>query len=103
MPDNRFEQVDEVQPDALNLTLCQAGDGQNGAIHIPVAAMTLKMPKPIDSGDMPVKDAFRLAIKLANDMKLPVVVIDHDNVWNAEWGTLYRHVEPDEAEGTSGM
>lgn len=91
MAENRFEQVDEIQPDALNLILSQGADGQNGAIHVPVAAMTLKMPKPIDSGDMPVKDAFRTAIKLANDMKLAIVVLDRDNVWNAEWGTLYRY------------
>lgn len=97
MAENRFEQVDEIQPDALNLTLSQGTDGQNGTIHIAIAAMTLKMPKPIDSGDMPVKDAFRLAIKLANDMKLAVVVIDRDSVWNAEWGTLYRHEDSGDA------
>jgi hypothetical protein len=95
---NRFEQVDEIQPDALNLTLAQTAEGQTGAIHVPVAAMTLKLPKPIDSGDMPAKDAFRSAVKLANQMKLAIVVIDKDAVWNKEWGELYRH---EDSEGES--
>ena len=63
MADNRFEQVDEIQPDALNLTLARKADGLNGSFHIPVAAMTMKLPKPIDSGDMDAKDAFRAAVK----------------------------------------
>ena len=102
MPGNRFEQVDDIQPDALNLTLSQTADGQNGAIHVPVAAMAMKLPKPIDSGDMPAKDAFRAAVKLANDMKLAVVVIDKDGVWNAEWGELYRFDESAEAGEADG-
>lgn len=97
MPGNRFEQVDEIQPDALNLILSQTGDGQDGAIHVPIAAMAMKLPKPIDSGAMPAKDAFRAAVKLANDMKLAVVVIDKDGVWNKEWGELYRHDDSAEA------
>ena len=102
MADNRFEQVDEVQPDALNLTLARKADGLNGSFHIPVAAMTMKLPKPIDSGDMDAKDAFRAAVKLANQLQLAIVVIDADGVWDKEWGDLYRYEEPaDEGEAAS--
>lgn len=94
MAENRFEQVDDIQPDALTLTLEQTGEGQNGFFHIPVAAMAMKLPKPIDSGDMQAKDAFRAAVKLANQMQLAIVVIDRDGVWDKEWGVLYRHEEP---------
>jgi hypothetical protein len=41
---------------------------------------------------LPAKDAFRSAVKLANELKAPLVVADPDNVWDAEWGTLYRPV-----------
>ena len=35
---NRFEQVDDLQPDAINLTLVQRSDGQVGIIHCPKTA-----------------------------------------------------------------
>lgn len=35
MAKNRFEQVDERQPDAINLTLIQKSDGQVGVVHCP--------------------------------------------------------------------
>jgi hypothetical protein len=38
MTRNRFEQVDELQPDAINLTLIQKSDGQIGIIHCPKTA-----------------------------------------------------------------
>jgi len=41
---------------------------------------------------MPIKDAFRGAIQLANEIKAPVVVMDPDSLWQAEWGDLYRPV-----------
>jgi hypothetical protein len=41
---------------------------------------------------MPLKDAFRGAIRTGNEMKVPVVVVDPDSLWQAEWGDLYRPV-----------
>jgi hypothetical protein len=35
-------------------------------------------------------EAFRSAIRLANEIKAPIVVVDPDRVWNEEWGELYR-------------
>ena len=34
MAKNRFEQVDELQPDAINLTLIQKSDGQVGIVRL---------------------------------------------------------------------
>jgi hypothetical protein len=31
-------------------------------------------------------------VKLANEIKAPIVVMDPDGLWNAEWGALYRPV-----------
>ena len=37
-------------------------------------------------------EAFRSAIRLANEIKAPIVVIDAEGGWMAEWGDLYRDV-----------
>ena len=44
MSRNRFEQVDELQPDAINLTLAQRSDGQVGIIHCPRSAAPDRLP-----------------------------------------------------------
>ncbi len=38
------------------------------------------------------------AVKLANEKKLAIVVLDPDGVWKKEWGELYRVEEGDEEE-----
>jgi 3'-phosphoadenosine 5'-phosphosulfate (PAPS) 3'-phosphatase len=93
MVKNRFEQVDELQPDAINLTLVQRGDGQVGVIHCPKSAAPDRLPVDLTTQEMPARDAVRGAIQLANKNKIAVVVIDRDNVWKAEWGELWRDVE----------
>jgi hypothetical protein len=90
MSTNRFEQVDELQDDALNLSLAQTPEGQTGRVRVPISAVEGRLPGGVDSGDVPAKDAFRGAVKLANDLKLAIVVIDPDGVWQKEWGELFR-------------
>jgi hypothetical protein len=93
MPGNRFEQVDELQDDALNLSLAQTTEGQTGRVRVPQSAVEGKLPGGVDSGDVPARDAFRGAVKLANDLKLPIVVIDPDDIWQKEWGELFRDTD----------
>ena len=90
---NRFEQVDELQPDALNLTLVQKSDGQVGIIYCPKSASPNLLPSDLTSEEMPIKDAVVGAIQLANSKKIPIVVIDRDNIWRKEWGELWRYEE----------
>ena len=45
---------------------------------------------------MAPKDALGNAVKLANQYKLAIVVIDPDGIWNKEWGELYRWSGEDE-------
>jgi hypothetical protein len=45
---------------------------------------------------MAPKDALASAVKLANELKLAIVVVDPDGGWKKEWGELYRW--SDEAE-----
>jgi len=90
---NRFEQVDELQADAINLTLSQRSDGQVGIIHCPKTAAPDQLPADLTSQEIPARDAVIGAIQLANSKKLPIVVIDRDNIWKAEWGDLWRYEE----------
>lgn len=101
MARNRFEQVDEPQPDAINLTFAQRNDGQVGIVQCPTSAVGGMLSKDVDSGELPARDAFSSAIKLANEMKLAIVVIDPDRVWKPEWGDLYRYEDTEEPEGES--
>ena len=47
---------------------------------------------------MPPKDALSGAVKLANELKLAIVVLDPDGVWKKEWGELYRGEDDGEGE-----
>jgi hypothetical protein len=91
---NRFEAVDEVVPDAITIILQQREDGQWAKVFCPASAHEAlradRMSEPL-----PPKDAMAGAVKLANEFKLAIVVLDPDTVWRKEWGELYRW--PDEA------
>jgi hypothetical protein len=90
---NRFEQVDELQPDAITLTLIQKSDGQVGIIYCPKTAAPDRVPVDLTSEEMPARDAVIGAIQLANSKKIALVVIDRDNIWKKEWGELWRYEE----------
>jgi hypothetical protein len=90
MARNRFEQVDEVQPDAITLSLMKEGDREGGVVHFPVSASNGRLTEDHVSGKLAAQDSFRAAIKLANDMKVAIVVLDPDGIWQSAWGDLYR-------------
>ena len=93
MTKNRFEQVDEVQSDAITLSLWK-GDGQDyGNVVCPAAIAGGRLAADMTSDQLPAKDAFRSAVRLANEIKAPIVVMDPDIVWQGEWGDLYRPVD----------
>jgi len=90
MAKNRFEQVDEVQPDAITLTLWKDETGNSG--HVTCPASIGQSDTDMTSKTFPAKDAFRSAIRLANEIKAAVVVVDPDSLWDNEWGSLYRPI-----------
>jgi len=90
MARNRFEQVDEKQDDAITLSLWRVEDSMYGTVTVPAGLSDGKLPSSLTSDKMPIKDAFRGAIQLANEIKAPVVVMDPDSLWQTEWGDLYR-------------
>jgi len=93
MARNRFEQVDERQEDAITLSLWKQGDDTLGSVIIPAAVTRGRLASDSDSGGLAAQDAFRAAIRIANEIKAPMVVIDPEGVWQAEWGDLYRYKE----------
>ncbi|MGY4290270.1 hypothetical protein ACVWXO_009536 [Bradyrhizobium sp. LM2.7] len=93
MARNRFEQVNEVQPDAITLVLKRDSDGASGSMVLPAAASGGRLTTDQVSAPLPAQDAFRGAVRLANDVKLAIVVCDPDGVWKSEWGDLYRAID----------
>jgi hypothetical protein len=89
---NRFERVDEVQPDAITLSLSRSGTGEVGSVIFPASASGGRFSEDKISGELPAVDSFRSAVKLANEMKVAVVVLDPEDVWKKDWGELYRPV-----------
>jgi hypothetical protein len=93
---NRFEQVDEIVPDAVTIALEQRSDGQWARIICPKSAHP-SFDADRTTEPMPPKDALSGAVRLANEFELAIVVLDPDRIWKPAWGELYR--EPGEAEG----
>ncbi|WFU44344.1 hypothetical protein QA640_19000 [Bradyrhizobium sp. CB82] len=93
MARNRFEQVNEIQPDAITLILKRDNGGNSGSIVFPATASGGRLTTDQVSGQLPAQDAFRGAVRLANDMKVAIVVCDPDGIWKSEWGDLYRAID----------
>ena len=94
---NRFEQVDEVVGDAITIVLAQRPDGQWAKVYCPRSAHESLSADRV-SEQMPPKDALSGAVRLANDLKLAIVVVDPDGVWKTEWGELRRWQDDPEGE-----
>lgn len=88
---NRFEKVDEVQDDAITLEMAPGGDGDLARVHVPSGDDGAESA-PNTSEPLPKVDAFRGAVKLANTLKLPIVVMGDEASWDTAWGDLYRPV-----------
>ena len=89
MAKNEFERVEEAPDDALTLLIGMSGDKLVGAVNCPATAAPGKLPKDYASGQMSGREALQSAVKLANELKAPIVVMDPQNVWPEEWGVLY--------------
>jgi len=87
---NRFEEVDEVQPDAITLSLSKDETGASGMVICPALVTGGRLQQDAISDKLPSIDAFRSAVRLANEIKAPIVVMDPDHVWHPEWGQLYQ-------------
>jgi len=93
MQRNRFEQVEEAQSDAITLSLWKDADRSCGKIVCPAAIAGGRLPTDMTSDTLSSKDAFRSAVRLANEIKAAVVVMDPEGLWQSEWGDLYRPLD----------
>ena len=92
MVQNRFERVNEVQPDAVTLSLTRSSNGEVGSVIFPASTSGGKFSEDKISGELPAIDLFAPR-KLANEMKVAIVVMDPDRVWKDNWGDLYTAVD----------
>lgn len=95
MAKNEFELVDAPIPDGITLRLVKSATGDVAEVICPASATGGKLPKDYSSGPLAVKEALRNAIKLANELKTPLAVVDNDDLWQKEWGQLYRMDDED--------
>ena len=56
MQANRFEQVSEVQPDAITLSLSRSASGEVGAVILPATASGGRLSEDKISGELPAID-----------------------------------------------
>ena len=87
---NRFEQVDEPQIDAISVVMEQRSDGRWAYVHCPTSAVSGRLPRDYRSEDLAPVVALENAVKLANELKVAIVVVDRDAIWQPSWGELYR-------------
>ncbi len=90
MARNRFEQVDAPEPDAVTLVLSRRGEDAFGTVVCPAEVAGGSLKEDAVSEELGAVVAFRSAIRLANELKSVVVVVDPDGVWLDQWGTLSR-------------
>jgi hypothetical protein len=90
MARNRFEQVDEVQGDAITLSLVRDEGSESGTVIFPASASRGRLTQDQISPKLPAFNSLCSAIKIANVMKVAIVVLDPDGIWKQEWGDLYR-------------
>lgn len=90
MASNRFEQVDEAQSDAITLTLLRKDGAVAALVSCPAELSGGQLVNDFVSDEMAPVEAFRIAVRLANGIRAPIVVVDADGLWQPEWGVLYR-------------
>jgi hypothetical protein len=62
-------------------------------VIFPASASGGRLSEDKVSGELPAVDSFRSAIKLANEMKVAIVVFDLDGVWKNDWGERYTPID----------
>ena len=81
----------------LDSAVVEAVDA-SAAVVVAASATGGRLPRDFTSDEMPLKDAVSSAVRLANELKVALVVQDPDGLWQADWGTLYRY-DGDDADG----
>ena len=93
---HRYERVDQPSNKAVTLTFGTNGGRDRGEVTGPTKIILgqqvdVRTPQP---GSLTPTKAFAMAEELADQLGLPLVVIDPDGIWNPIWGELYRSTGP---------
>jgi hypothetical protein len=93
---HRYEQVDHPSNKAVTLTFGTNGGRERGGVTGPTKIilgqqMAVRPPRP---GSLTPTKAFAMAEELADQLGLPLVVVDPNGIWNPVWGELYRSTGP---------
>ena len=101
---HRYEQVDHPSNKAVTLTFETNGGRDRGGVTGPTETIfgqhtVARIPQP---GSLTPTKAFAMAEELADQLGLPIVVVDPNGIWNPVWGELYRSTGP-RADGVREM
>ena len=93
---HRYEQVDQPLNKAVTLTFGTNGGRDRGEVTGPTKIILdqqvdVGTPQP---GSLTPTKAFAMAEGLADQLGLPLVVVDPDGIWNPIWGELFRSTGP---------
>jgi hypothetical protein len=88
---NRFQKVSEGRPDAVAVELWSSNGRIRGSVICPTEGRSGQHELFVShEAGMSGHEALATACHLANVDGFEVVVIDPDNLWRAEWGSLHR-------------
>jgi hypothetical protein len=101
---HHYEQVDSPSNKAVTLTFGTNGGRDRGGVTRPTEIildqqMVVSTSQP---GSLTPTKAFAMAEELADQLGLPLVVVDPNGIWNPVWGELYRSTGP-RADGVNEM
>ena len=93
---HHYEQVDHPSNKAVTFTFGTNGGRDRGGVTGPTEVifdqqMAPRIPQP---GSLTPTKAFAMAEELADQLGLPLVVVDPNGIWNPVWGELYRSTGP---------
>ena len=77
-----FRRVREPDASAVTLCLAQADGATTGEVKLADGRLFSS------TGALPIAEAFGIAVHVANEGGLEIVVVDPRNLWKPSWGEL---------------
>jgi len=90
---HRYEQVEHPSNKAVTLTFGTNGGRDRGGVTGPTEII-VGQQMVVQPGSLTPTKAFAMAEELADQLGLPLVVVDPNGIWNPVWGELYRSTGP---------
>ena len=90
---HRYEQVEHPSNKAVTLTFGTNGGRDRGGVTGPTEII-VGQQMVVQPGSLTPTKAFAMAEELADQLGLPLVVVDPNGIWNPVWGELYRSTRP---------